>query len=197
MAGTPGFLPKAALVGSKAVYYPFTIPQQLNDSATNTGAALNGMTQGIIGSVGQAYVALEPRGPAKWLVPLFEKGLQATQRSSEIAQRNKDVFWDPFSQGSEQVGRAIAGPGAYYYLRKAGVENPSADAIKAVLNTKLFEFPSGEQVNAFEQAVAQAKAQGGAPQAPQGPPPEAQAPPQDAAQAAAQAAEGAGQAQAA
>ena len=192
MAGTPGFLPKAALVGSKAVYYPFTIPQQLNDSATKTGAALNGMTQGIIGSVGQAYVDLEPKGPAKWLVPLFQRGLEATQKSEQIAQRNKAVFWDPFSQGTEQVGRAIAGPGAYYYLRKAGMENPGQDAIKAVLQTGLFEFPvpaggppaqdgqaaaqqAAAQQAAAQQAAAQAAAaqaaagagQAGAPQAPQ------------------------------
>lgn len=199
MAGTvPGFLPKAALTTSRAVYYPFTIPQKLNDSATLVGHSLNGAVAGIAGSVGQAYVDLKPRGPAKWLVPLFTKTLDATQKSEAMAQRNKAVFWDPFSQGVEGVGRAIAGPGAYYYLHKAGVENPSSDAIKAVLNLPLFKYPSGEEVSAFEQQVAAMRGQ-----APQGPPPQQQAP-TDAAGAAEQApppdagaqgaAEGAGQA---
>lgn len=203
MAGTvPGFLPKAALTTSRAVYYPFTIPQKLNDSATLVGHSLNGAVAGIAGSVGQAYVDLKPRGPAKWLVPLFTKTLDATKHSEEIAQRNKAVFWDPMSQGVEGVGRAIAGPGAYYYLHKAGVENPSSDAIKAVLNLPLFKYPSGEEVSAFEQQVASMR--GGQGGAPQGPPPAQEAPPADAAGAAAQApppdagaqgaAEGAGQA---
>lgn len=170
MAGTvPGFLPKTALVASKVVYYPFTIPQQLNDSATNTGKALTGAFAGIVGSVGQAYASLEPRGPAKWLMPLFTNGLEAAKKSDDMAMRNKAVFWDPFSEGSESIGRAIAGPGAAYYLHKAGVENPTAELIKGVLNTKLFEFPPGEALQAAnEQILAQKAAaagqqQGGAP----------------------------------
>ncbi|MCZ4497405.1 MAG: hypothetical protein JWM25_1990, partial [Thermoleophilia bacterium] len=68
---------------------------------------------------------------------------------------------------SESIGRAIAGPGAAYYLHKAGVENPTAELIKGVLNTKLFEFPPGEALQAAnEQILAQkaaAAGQGGAP----------------------------------
>lgn len=147
MAGNvPGILPKAALVGSKAVYYPFTIPQKLNDSATLTGSALNGAANGIINSVGSAYAALEPRGPAKWLLPLFERFSQATVRSQEIADRNKAVFWDPFSQGVEGVGRALAGPGTYWYLKKSGIDAPTEDMIKGALNTKLFHFPTPDEL---------------------------------------------------
>jgi hypothetical protein len=184
VANSPGFLPKTALVTSKAVYYPFTIPQQLNDSATATGAALNGMVNGITASVGKAYVDLKPRGPAKWLLPLFQKTIDATVKSDQIAQRNKTIFWDPFSQGVESVGRAIASPGAYYYLKKVGVEQPTQDMIKGVLNTPLFTFPvpSGEAAPAQQGGEDPAAAQAAAEQA--------------AAQAAAQqAAEGAGQTQ--
>jgi hypothetical protein len=142
VANSPGILPKAALVGSRAVYYPFTIPKQLNDSATLTGAALNGAVGGINASIGNAYASLKPRGPAKWLLPLFAKVDTAVKRSDEIATRNKTVFWDPFSEGVEGVGRAVAGPGAYWYLKKAGVEQPTSDMIKGVLNMPLFSFPS-------------------------------------------------------
>lgn len=135
-----GFFPKTAVVASRAVYYPFTIPQQLNDSATNTGAALNGMVGGINNSIKAAYTELKPRGPAKWLLPLFDRIGAATDRSDQIAQRNKAVFWDPFSQGSESIGRAIAGPGAYWYLRKSGVEAPTAGLIKGTLEQGLFDF---------------------------------------------------------
>ncbi|MCB0880268.1 MAG: hypothetical protein KDC46_14945, partial [Thermoleophilia bacterium] len=141
VANSPGILPKTALVASRAVYYPFTIPQKLNDSATLTGAALNGMVKGVNASIGNAYMALQPRGPAKWLAPLFAKVDAATTKSDAIAQRNKTVFWDPFSQGVEGVGRAIASPGTYWYLRKAGVEQPTQDMIKGVLNMPLFSFP--------------------------------------------------------
>lgn len=135
-----GFFPKTAVVASRAVYYPFTIPQKLNDSATLTGAALNGMVKGINDSVKVGYEALEPRGPAKWLLPLFDRVGAATERSDQIAQRNKVAFWDPFSHGSESIGRAVAGPGAYWYLRKSGVEQPTAELIKGTLEQKLFDF---------------------------------------------------------
>jgi hypothetical protein len=148
VANSPGILPKAALVGSRAVYYPFTIPQKLNDSATLTGAALNGMVGGINASIGNAYASLQPRGPAKWLLPLFAKVDGAVKNSDAVAQRNKTVFWDPFSQGVEQVGRAIASPGTYWYLRKAGVEQPTQDMIKGVLNMPLFSFPSAPPAGA-------------------------------------------------
>ncbi len=187
VANSPGILPKSALVASRAVYYPFTIPQKLNDSATDTGKALNGMVGGINASIGNAYASLKPRGPAKWLLPLFAKVDGAVQKSDQVAQRNKTVFWDPFSQGVEGVGRAIASPGTYWYLRKAGVEQPTQDMIKGVLNMPLFSFPTappaggdgcGDAAAAAQQAAAQ---QAAAEQA--------------AAQAAAQqAAEGAGQA---
>jgi hypothetical protein len=182
VANTPGILPKTALVASKAIYYPFTIPQQLNDSATLTGAALNGMVNGVTASIGKAYVDLKPRGPAKWLIPLFQKTIDATVKSDQIAQRNKTVFWDPFSQGVEGVGRAFASPGAYYYLKKVGVEQPTQDMIKGVLNTPLFTFPvpsggadPGAQGGpdpaaeaAAAEAAAQAAAQAGAAQAAEG-----------------------------
>lgn len=146
VGNVPGILPKTALVGSRAVYYPFTIPKKLNDSATITGAALNGMVAGINSSVKSAYEQLQPRGPAKWLLPLFDKVDHATTHSSEIAQRNKTVFWDPFSEGMEQVGRAFASPGTYWYLKKAGVEQPTQDQIKSVLNMPFFKFPDGAEV---------------------------------------------------
>lgn len=192
VANSPGILPKAALVTSRAVYYPFTIPQKLNDSATLTGAALNGMVKGVNASVGNAYAALQPRGPAKWLLPLFAKVDEATTKSESVAQRNKAVFWDPFSQGTESIGRAIAGPGAYWYLRKAGLEQPTADDIKGVLNMPLFSFPvagsaappAGGEGGGEAAAAAQAQAEA-----------EAAAAQQQAAaqQGANQAAEGAGQ----
>lgn len=198
---TPGILPKTALVGSRAVYYPFTIPQKLNDSATLTGAALNGMVNGITASVGKAYMDLQPRGPAKWLLPLFQHTVDATIKSDAIAQRNKTVFWDPFSQGVEGVGRAIASPGAYWYLKKAGVEQPTQDMIKGVLNMPLFSFPvpsagppAGE-APAGEAPAGEAPPQGEAPA--EGAPvegAEAPAAPEGAPAGAAQAAEGAGQA---
>lgn len=147
MAGNvPGILPKTALLGSKVVYYPFTIPQKLNDSATLTGSALNGAANGIVNSIGSAYAALEPRGPAKWMLPLFERFSAATVRSQEIADRNKAVFWDPFSQGVEGVGRALAGPGTYWYLKKSGIDAPTEDMIKGALNTKLFHFPTPDEL---------------------------------------------------
>lgn len=155
MAGNvPGILPKAALVGSKAVYYPFTIPQRLNDSATLTGSALNGAANGIVNSMGSAYAALEPKGPAKWLLPMFERFAKATVRSQEIADRNKAVFWDPFSQGVEGVGRAIAGPGTYWYLKKSGIDAPTEDMIKGALNTKLFHFPTPDELGGSAPAPA-------------------------------------------
>jgi hypothetical protein len=166
-----GFLPKTAVVASRAVYYPFTIPTKLNESATLTGAALNGMVKGINASIGNAYQDLQPRGPAKWLLPLFARIDKATDRSQQIADRNKAVFWDPFAQGTEQIGRAIAGPGAYWYLRKSGVENPGQDAIKAVLQQGLFDFgpptvaaaPSGDAGGGqVDPAAIEAAAQQGA-----------------------------------
>jgi hypothetical protein len=177
VANTPGILPKTALVGSRVIYYPFTIPQKLNDSATLTGAALNGMVNGVTASVGKAYMDLKPRGPAKWLLPLFQKTIDATVKSDQIAQRNKTVFWDPFSQGVESVGRAFASPGAYWYLKKAGVEQPTQDMIKGVLNMPLFSFPvpsAGASEGpppdnaAAAAAAAEAAAQQGAAQAAEG-----------------------------
>lgn len=188
VANSPGILPKAALVGSRVAYYPFTIPTKLNESATLTGAALNGMVGGINASIGNAYASLEPRGPAKWLLPLFTKVDTAVKESDRIAQRNKTVFWDPFAQGTEGIGRAIAGPGAYWFLRKSGVEAPTTDQIKGVLQAKLFDFSvpgggaaAGGEVDAAAAAAAAADAQ-------------AQAAAQ---QGAAQAAEGAGEVSAA
>ncbi len=181
VANSPGILPKTAVVGSRVAYYPFTIPAQLNESATKTGEALNGMVGGINASIGNAYAALEPRGPAKWLLPLFTKVDTAVKRSDEIAQRNKAVFWDPFSEGAEGIGRAIGGPGAYWFLKKSGVEAPTSDQIKGVLQAKLFDFsvpggaPAGDGggdatdvVAAAAQAQAEAQAQAAAQQASEG-----------------------------
>jgi hypothetical protein len=180
VANSPGILPKAALVGSRVAYYPFTIPTKLNESATLTGAALNGMVGGINASIGNAYASLKPRGPAKWLLPLFTKVDAAVKHSNDIAVRNKTVFWDPFSQGTEGIGRAIAGPGAYWFLRKSGVDAPTEGQIKGVLQAKLFDFsvPGGEAAGgevdaaaaaaAAAEAQAQAAAQQGANQAAEG-----------------------------
>jgi hypothetical protein len=141
VATGPGFLPKTALVASRVVYYPFTVPKKLNDSATLVGGTLNAVVGNTAQTMGAAYEALQPRGPAKWLMPLFGKVAQAAGHSQEIATRNKTVFWDPFSDGAEGIGRAVAGPGAYWYLKKAGVEQPTSDMIKGVLNMGLFKFP--------------------------------------------------------
>lgn len=143
VANGPGFLPKTALVASRVAYYPFTVPQKMDDSATLVGKTLNDAVSGINTAVGSAYAALQPRGPAKWLLPLFDKINAATAHSTEIANRNKTVFWDPFSEGMEATGRAIASPGAYWYLKKAGNDAPTQDAIKAVLTAGLFKFPDG------------------------------------------------------
>ena len=180
VANTPGILPKTALVASRAVYYPFTIPQKLTDSSYLAGKVGAGVFGASVGTLKSGIEALQPRGPAKWLVPLLAKFEAAAADNDRIAMRNKTVFWDPVSQGAEGIGRAFAGPGAYWYLRKAGVEQPTTDMIKGVLNMPLFSFPvpSGggeQQPPADNAAAAEAAAQ---------------------AQAAQQAAEGAGQTQA-
>lgn len=186
MAGSPGLIPKAALTTSRVIYFPFTIPLKLNESATLMGAAGHNLVGGVNKAVAESYMALQPRGPAKWLVPMFQKVNDSVVKSSAMAERNKKVFWDPFSNGVEQVGRAIASPGAYYYLAKAGAKDPgNPDLIKGILNMGLFKYPPGEQIQAAEAQMAAAKGGGGQPAAQQGPPPEA----------AQQAAEGAGQAQ--
>lgn len=174
--GVPGLLPKAALTTSRVVYKPFTIPLELTKSSLAVGNAAHAAVGGANKAIAEAYISLEPKGPAKWLVPLFVKTNDAVGRSAQIAERNTKVFWAPFSEGMEGVGRAIAGPGAYYYAKKAGAPDPgNPDVIRGLLNMKLFDYPPG-------QALVPPGAQQ---QAPQGPPPEA---PQ-------QAAEGAGQAQ--
>lgn len=196
-----GFLPKTAVVASRAVYYPFTIPTKLNQSATDTGKALNGMVGGINASVGNAYLELKPRGPAKWLLPIFDRVNTAVKESDRIAQRNKDAFWDPFSHGTESIGRAVAGPGAYWYLRKSGVEQPTAELIKGALEQSLFDFspPQPSAIPGHGGAGGGAPA-GGAPAGDPAPDPAADAAAAAAAaaaaqQAAVQAAEGAGEVQ--
>ncbi len=167
VANSPGILPKTAVVASRLAYIPFTIPQKLTTSSHETGKALNGLVQGINASVNNAYVALQPRGPAKWLLPLFTKVEAATVESTRIADRNKDVFWQPLSDGFEGIGRAVGGPGAYWFLRKSGVEAPTADQIKGTLQQKLFDFSvaggsaAGASVDptAVEAAVADAQTQ--------------------------------------
>jgi hypothetical protein len=191
VANTPGILPKTALVGSRVVYYPFTIPQKLTDSSYKMGQVGTAVFGTTVGTMKAGIEALEPRGPAKWLVPLLAKFEAAAANNDKIAMRNKTVFWDPVSQGAEGIGRALAGPGAYWYLRKAGVEQPTTDMIKGVLNMPLFSFPvpsggGAEQPPADNAAAAEAAAQqAAAAQAAQQ---------QGGGEAAQQAAEGAGQA---
>jgi hypothetical protein len=143
MAGNgPGFISKTALVGSRAVYYPFTIPKQLTDSADHVGQASETLIGGINAAVGNAYASLDPKGPAKWLLPLFGKIDTAVANSTGIRERNKTVFWTPLSEGFEGIGRAIGGPGAAYYLHKLGVDQPTKDQIQGLLQDKLFHFPA-------------------------------------------------------
>lgn len=193
VANTPGILPKTALVGSRVIYYPFTIPQKLTDSSYKMGQAGTALLGGVNAAVGSAYASLEPRGPAKWLLPLFAKVDAAAKDNERIAMRNKTVFWDPVSQGAEGIGRAFAGPGAYWYLRKAGIEQPTTDQIKGVLNMPLFSFPVAAPAPPAEAPPADNAAAAEAAAAQQ-----AAASAEAAAQAGAQqAAEGAGQAAAA
>jgi hypothetical protein len=196
MEGTPGLIPKAALTTSRLVYKPFLIPQRLNDSATLVGigpdgkGGLTGAVKAVNAGIGNAYAALQPRGPAKWLLPLFQKIDAATDTSAAKAIRNKNVFWDPFSQGSEGIGRAIAGPGAYYYAKKAGFPDPSnPDVIKGLLNLKLFQYPVPAPPPPAEQPSGEAPPAAGPP--PQGTEGQAAPPP---AESGTQAAEGAAQA---
>lgn len=194
VANTPGILPKAGLVGSKIINYPFTIPKQLNESATNVGAMNHDLVEGITGALGSGLASLEPRGPAKWFVGLLAKVNGSVQGSRDMATRNKTVFWDPFGDGVAQVGQALGGPGAYWYAKKAGIEQPTADTIKAALAGSLFKFPTAEELGgaapappSASEVVEAATEVPAAPAAPAGPPP-GQAP-----EAAVQAAEGAGQ----
>lgn len=157
MAGTgPGILPKTALVASRAIYYPFSIPEKWTESMNNTGQALNTMAKNLNGSIGSAYMSLEPRGPAKWLAPLFGKVDQATDKSAAIGKRNYDVFWKPMSHGIAEVGSVIASPGAYWYLKKAGMEQPTHDAIKGVLEMPFFSFPTAPAAPAPEEPAGDA-----------------------------------------
>lgn len=177
MAGA-GFIPKAALTASRAVYYPFTIPTKLNESALNVGNAAHSALGGVNAAVGQAYISLQPKGPAKWLVPLFVKTDAAVKHSMEIAARNENVFWKPFADGTEGIGRAIAGPGAYYYAKQAGFPEPSnPDLIKGLLNLGLFKYPVPAGGNGGGQPAAppppDAGAQGAADGAGQAAPPAA------------------------
>ena len=188
VGNTPGILPKTALVGSKAIYYPFTIPTKLNESATLVGTVNHTLVKNLNSTLQTAYTDLQPRGPAKWLLGLFDKVGESVAKSETIAARNKAVFWDPFSQGTEGIGRAFAGPGAYWYAKKVGVAEPTADTIKAALNTKLFKFPTAEELGG---AAAPAAADAGVEA---GPPPVQVTPAQLAEiEAAMQAAQGAGQ----
>jgi hypothetical protein len=104
----------------------------------------------LVGSLNEAfktaYTDLKPRGPAKWLLPLFDKIGTAVGRSQEIATRNKTVFWDPFGNGMAQIGQAFGGPGAYWYAKKAGVAEPTAQTIQNALSGGLFKFPTAEEL---------------------------------------------------
>lgn len=195
MAGTgPGFLPKTALVASRAIYFPFTVPQKMNDSSTLVGTELNHAFGGVVGAIGQAFVNLKPRHGMEKLIPVFQKGIDAVKHSDEVQARNK-LVWDPATQGIESVGRAIASPGAIYYLHKAGMEQPTQDAVKAVLNMPMFSFPVAGPAPAPSGEGGAPPAEGGAP-APQGEGPapagEGPAPAGAGAEAPAQAAAGAG-----
>ena len=156
VANTPGILPKTALVGSKIINYPFTIPKQLTDSADTVGKAGHQLIGGLTNAIGGAYATLEPRGPAKWLLPLFDKVGAAVSKSEAIAERNKTVFWTPFGEGMAQVGQAFGGPGAYWYAKKAGIETPTADTIKNALAGGLFKFPTAEELGGSAAASSEA-----------------------------------------
>ena len=146
MAGGPGAVPKVGLTLSRLIHKPFDIPMELTTSSYAVGKAGNDTVQALVGTVGQAYVGLQPRGPAKWLVPVFAKTLQATQHSQQIADRNTKVFWQPLSEGSEKVGMAISGPGAYYYAKKAGFPEPSDPKIlSALIHSKGYPMPAPPQ----------------------------------------------------
>jgi hypothetical protein len=181
MAGA-GFFPKVALTTSRIVYYPFTIPAKLDGSATAIGAAGTQAVGAANAAIGNAYMSLKPRGPAKWLVPMFTHIDAGVKHSADIATRNKNVFWDPFSNGSQQIGQAVAGPGAYWYLKKAGDSTPSDPThIRAILEMGLFKYPQAA-TNAAEGAGNAAPPDtGGAPPPDAGgaPPPDAGAPPPD------------------
>jgi len=193
VGNVPGILPKTALVGSRAIYYPFTIPQKLNDSATLVGEVGNGLVAGLNSTIGGAYAALQPRGPAKWLLPLFDKVGAATEKSQAVATRNKTKVWDPFSQGMEQVGRSFASPGTYWYLKKAGIDQPTQDQIKSTLQMKFFHFPDAGEVGGGTPPAEETPVPSGGPSEAPAPakPPAPDAPVE--ASAANQAAEGAGE----
>ena len=174
MAG-PGIVPKAALTASRAIYYPFTVPQKMNDSATLFGQEAHKAVMGVNAAVGGFYQGLKPRHGAEKVMGLFVKIQEAVPKSAAMAQRNKDVFWDPFTSSVEGIGRAVASPGAYWYLKSAGMQAPTGDAIKQVLNMGLFDYP-------IPAPPAAGGGDPGAAAAPSGPPAGAE-----------QAAEGAGQ----
>jgi len=186
MAGEiPGLIPKAALTTSRLVYYPFTIPTKLNNSALAVGGATHSMVAGVNAAMGNAYMGLEPKGPAKALAKLFVKVDESVKISAGKAERNEKVFWGPFSEGTRQVGQAVAGPGAYYYAKKAGSPDPSnPDVIRGLLEMKLFQYPPGD-VLVPPPPPAEQGAPAPAPEGAPAPAPEGQA----------QAAEGAAQAQ--
>lgn len=187
VANTPGILPKAGLVGSKIINYPFTIPKKLADSSYAVGAAGAGVLGGTTGSLSKALTDLQPKGPAKWFVSFLDRISGAAANNQKIADRNMTAFWKPFGDGMAQVGQAFGGPGAYWYAKKAGIESPTADTIKAALKGSIFKFPTAEELGGAAAAsaaevVVAADAQGG------GTPPAGEAP-----ESAVQAAEGAGQ----
>ncbi len=142
MAGGPGIVPKVVVTGARVANYPFTIPSQMTTSASKIAEVTHTAIPAINGAVRQAYEGLDPRGPAKWLLKLFDKVDEANTRSMGIADRNTKVFWGPFSEGMSQIGQAVGGPGAYYYAKKAGYADPAAE-IKNILSTWKFPTPAG------------------------------------------------------
>ncbi len=95
----PGLVPKGALTTSRLIYKPFAFPAKLNQTATDVGKVNHDLVRGLNATIGNAYGGLKPRGPAKWLMKIFQRVDQAVAISEAKATRNKNVFWDPFSTG--------------------------------------------------------------------------------------------------
>jgi hypothetical protein len=147
MAGNvPGIVPSAALIGSRAIYKPFAFPAQFTKAGDNLGTAINGAVGGIASTLGQAFESLQPRHGMEKLTPIFGKVAEAAQQSEARGQKADAIFWNPFSQGMEGIGRAIAGPGTAFYLHKLGIDQPTEDMIKGVLEMKLFKRPTADEV---------------------------------------------------
>lgn len=138
-----GIVPKVALTTARIAHKPFEVPTQLTNSALVTAGA----TYNFIGKSTQAaresYEALQPRGPAKLMLKLFDTADAATAKSIGRADTNTKVLWKPLSESSEQVGQAVVTPLAAFYAGKAGFPEPSnPDLIRELLHTKGYPKPA-------------------------------------------------------